>query len=66
MIKVLEEKQVPKATIRCNNCESLIEYENGDLQMENVNGFIVRHFFQCPVCRCTIYAKWIRPKEKGE
>ena len=31
MVKVLEEKEVPRDTIECSNCGSLLEYGNADL-----------------------------------
>ena len=31
MVKIIEQKRVPKARIHCSNCDSLLEYGNADL-----------------------------------
>ena len=72
MIKVLEEKPVPRATAVCDNCGSTLEYGNADLTeireydaaAENVMGVLyprttVRYRFACPVCGCKVNADWI-------
>lgn len=63
MIKVLEENQVPRATIVCDNCKSLLEYGNADLQEryvnDNFNQFttaIKQYKITCPVCGCEVVA----------
>lgn len=34
MVKVIEEKDVPKARVHCSNCDSLLEYGNADLHKD--------------------------------
>ena len=70
MIKVLEEKPVPRETVNCGNCGSLLEYGNADLMEYNNWGdnpnyaySVPRHHFQCPVCGCWVRVNWI---VKGE
>ena len=31
MVKVIEEKEVPRSKITCSNCSSILEYGNADL-----------------------------------
>ena len=60
MIKVLEEKQVPRAEITCSNCGSLLEYGNADLYKRVGSTYITyKHYFVCPVCGCDVNATWI-------
>lgn len=71
MIKILEAKPVPKATVECNNCGSLLEYGNGDLIETTVEAYniykqLLNYYFKCPVCGCTVIAEWIYNKEKSE
>lgn len=69
MIKVLEEKQVPRAEITCSNCGSLLEYGNADLYKReeysvSVDSYIAyKHYLVCPVCRCDVNATWITKSE---
>ena len=65
MIRVIKEKQVPRAEITCSNCGSLLEYGNADLY-EKVNysasvGYytVYKYYFTCPVCGCKVDAQWI-------
>lgn len=60
MIKVLEEKPVPRKTIACGNCGSVLEYGNADL---HIDGFYKSTWFECPVCGVKVVANWIT---KGE
>lgn len=70
MIKVLEEKQVPRTTVVCDNCGSLLEYGNADLsidykrenQFPMTNAEYTIHCYQitCPVCGCSQPAGWIK------
>ena len=69
MVKVIEEKEVPRSKITCSNCGSILEYGNADLykdyEKENkyyttVVGYIHgSYYFNCPVCGCKISANWI-------
>ena len=67
MIKIIEEKPVPRANVICDNCGSLLEYGNADLleRYENTNYAYTfadppkRYYFNCPVCGCKIDAQWI-------
>lgn len=66
MIKVLEEKPVPRKTITCNNCGSVLEYGNADLHIDyepDYNGFYRPMCFICPVCGVKVIASRIG---KGE
>lgn len=45
MIKVLEAKPVPRATVECNNCGSLLEYGNADLMETAVAVYNIYHQF---------------------
>ena len=68
MIKVIEEKPVPRDTIECSNCHSILEYGNSDLsidwerereQMAMYASLNHWHYFNCPVCGCKVCASWI-------
>jgi len=65
MIKVIEEKPVPTAQIRCPNCDSLLEYGNADLHEDmntNLNimhAYVTDYHIHCPVCGCEVKAHWI-------
>ena len=66
MIKVLEEKPVPRKTITCGNCGSVLEYSNADLHRDydpDYTGVYKPMCFICPVCGVKVIAHWI---EKGE
>ena len=63
MIKVLEEKPAPRATVVCNNCGSLLEYGNADLHDDYryCTGYIYKpKCITCPVCDCEISVNWIK------
>lgn len=70
MIKVLEEKEVPRAQVKCDNCGSVLEYGNADLSIDykRENQFPMTsaeytiHCYQitCPVCGCSQPAGWIK------
>lgn len=69
MIKVLEAKPVPRATVECVNCGSLLEYGNADL-FERINNeynirypYLTLYYFSCPVCGCEVYVDWINKKQ---
>jgi len=71
MIKVIDEKPVPRATVVCNSCGSTLEYGNADLwehkYESNYNlatNYLVEYHFQCPVCGCKVNANWIERKEQ--
>lgn len=67
MINVLERKDEPRATVRCPNCDSLLEYGNSDLITERVDNQIsvsYRHYLECPVCTVSFIAKCV--KKNGE
>ena len=64
MVKVIEEKRVPKARIHCSNCDSLLEYGNADLHKDKSStpAWGTLHgpmCFICPVCGCKVSAGWI-------
>jgi hypothetical protein len=68
MVKVIEEKEVPKARTHCSNCDSLLEYGNADLHKDfevdksNITAWNALHgpmCFTCPVCGCKVNASWI-------
>ena len=68
MVKVIEEKSVPKARITCSNCDSLLEYGNADLHKDyesdksNITAWATFNgpmCLTCPVCGCKISANWI-------
>ena len=68
MVKVIEQKRVPKARVHCSNCDSLLEYGNADLHKDfevdkssttawgTLRGPM---YFTCPVCGCKVSAGWI-------
>ena len=74
MIKVLEEKKEPRATVRCNGCRSLLEYGNSDLSKKwESNGFSSppNHLWSsfyiiCPQCGLHVDASWIKPCDDGD
>lgn len=68
MVKVIEEKSVPKARITCSNCKSVLEYGNADLHKDyesdksSTTAWGTLHgpmCFICPVCGCKVSAGWI-------
>jgi hypothetical protein len=68
MVKVIEEKSVPKARVHCSNCDSLLEYGNADLHEDynkdsasysTLYGAGHNYYFNCPVCGCKVNANWI-------
>lgn len=66
MIKIIEEKEVPRSTIECSNCHSTLEYGNADLSIdyEAENKYAMyagyhHYYFHCPVCGCKVSASWI-------
>lgn len=68
MVKVIEEKRVPKDRVHCSNCDSLLEYGNADLHKDfdsnksSVTACGTLHksmYFTCPVCGCKVIASWI-------
>lgn len=53
MIKIIERKEEPRATVNCPNCGSLLEYGNSDVIVEkqdNPVSILYRYFLECPVC----------------
>ena len=73
MIKVLEEKPVPTATINCTNCGSLLEYGNADLcedyprdstSLSYTYGAGHNYYFRCPICGVKVNASWVVKKEE--
>ena len=61
MIKVLEEHSVPRATITCSNCGSMLEYGNADLiegydkplySIDSTGLLHKNYYITCPVCGC--------------
>ena len=74
MIKVIEERPVPRATAICLNCHSTLEYGNADLiedvvfdEPSSYTSMAFRpksYYFYCPVCGCKVEASWIN--KKGE
>ena len=74
MIKVLEEKSVPREVIECSNCHSTLEYGNADLSIDyeaerNIANYGFSAYysrpmcFTCPVCGCKVSASWIIKRE---
>ena len=72
MIKVLEERPVPRETVTCSNCNSLLEYGNADLHVDYEKGResaaalcarLTKYFIYCPVCSCKVDANWITKKD---
>lgn len=63
MIKIIKAQPVPKEQIECNNCSSILEYENVDLELcqSYCKGYATgyKYRFKCPVCGVFIDAKWI-------
>ena len=62
MIKVIERKDEPRATVICENCHSLLEYGNCDLHAHmsvpswssSLKEIVDYYYFYCPVCNCEI------------
>lgn len=74
IIKVLEEKPVPRSTVKCLGCGSLLEYGNGDLfkdyptdgsNYSYLYGAGHNYYFNCPVCGVKVSASWINRKEES-
>lgn len=62
MIKIIEAQPVPKEQIECNNCGSILEYGNADLELHQGYMTGIKYRFKCPVCGVFIDAKWIEKK----
>jgi len=69
MIKVIKEKEVPRADITCINCGSVLEYGNADLVRDyskdyNASWYAGNYAYKlrCPVCGVEISASWINKK----
>lgn len=60
MIKIVKSEPVPKEQIKCDNCSSILEYENVDLELHQSYTTGYKYRFKCPVCGIYIYAKWIK------
>lgn len=71
MIKVLEQKKIPRAEVVCDNCGSKLEYGNADLleyysRMKESSNLYANYYgakywcITCPVCGCKVNAKWIK------
>ena len=56
MVRVLEKKEQKKYKIRCESCESLLEYtrldEKSESYYDSADFYIV-----CPVCKNKVYTK---------
>ena len=69
MIKIIEERPVPRDTAICLNCHSTLEYGNADLAEDycwgnsNLAYSVPKHYFRCPVCGCKVEVSWIRRDE---
>ena len=77
MIKVIEERPVPRATAICLNCRSTLEYGNADLHGEHQYERVTQvqfgtllsehkkvYYFICPVCGCKVYTSWIGEEQQ--
>lgn len=63
MIKVIEAKPVPREQITCDNCGSILEYGNVDLEYyQSYTNVGYKYRLKCPVCGVYIEAKWINDK----
>lgn len=49
MIRIIKTK--PKKE-KCPVCESILEYENEDVEKEKIpcTGFIIKEYITCPIC----------------
>ena len=63
MIKIIKALPVPKEQIECDNCGSILEYENVDLEFYQsyLNGSY-KYRLRYPICGVFIDAKWIEKK----
>lgn len=64
MIKIIEEKPVPRNTVKCQNCGSTLEYGNADIHKSFDNQSSIwstygDYEFRCPVCGCQVKCHWI-------
>lgn len=63
MIKIIKKQPVPKSQIKCDNCDSILEYENVDLEYyQSYTSVKYKYRLKCPVCGVYIEAKWINDK----
>ena len=71
MVKVIEERPVPRATAICFNCRSTLEYGNADLieylepeasTYRTLYHSLKSYYFYCPVCGCKVETSWINNK----
>ena len=62
MIKVLEQKDEPRATAICDNCHSVLEYGNCDIRAHtttppwssSLKEIVDYYYIYCPVCNCQV------------
>ena len=60
MIKVIERKDEPRATVTCDNCHSILKYGNCDLHAHiyvpnwSLKLLVDYYYLYCPVCNCRI------------
>lgn len=70
MIKVIEEKEVPRGTVVCESCGSVLEYGNADLhEVINYNygiSGVHNYALRCPVCGCEQSASWVQKSDKSK
>lgn len=56
MVRVLEKKEQKRYKIRCENCESLLEYTKLDEKFESYYDS-TDFYIVCPVCKKKVYTK---------
>lgn len=72
MVRVIERKEVPVATVTCRNCKSVLEYGNADISpyyphYSNPYEMTLRtyeaYYFRCPVCGVEVEVSKVSPKQ---
>lgn len=61
-IVVIKENPVPRQKVTCENCGSILEYGNADLQPTTIysNGYVARYKIICPICGVPVKCDWIK------
>ena len=61
-IKVIKENPVPRQEVTCENCNSILEYGNADLQPTTTysNGYAPGYKIKCPICGVYVKCEWIK------
>ena len=71
MIKIIKNTMIEPIQIECENCNSIFEYNFGDIQRRDIPGFFglpgrSERYVICPVCKSDIELKKRRNEEEDK